>query len=128
MILSTIFSILTVPYDAAINAHEDLVYYSLVGVFESILRFVAALVISFIYVDRLIIYGALLASISILLTFVMRRYCFKRYSECVFIPKKFVDKTTVIEMSKFAGWNFMGSFSSIVGNYGTTLLINHFLV
>ncbi|WP_367997887.1 lipopolysaccharide biosynthesis protein [Phocaeicola coprophilus] len=126
MILSTIFSILTVPYDAAINAHEDLVYYSLVGVFESILRFVAALVISFIYVDRLIIYGALLASISILLTFVMRRYCFKRYSECVFIPKKFVDKTTVIEMSKFAGWNFMGSFSSIVGNYGTTLLINHF--
>lgn len=46
---------------------------------------------------------------------------------CIY-TQKFVDKTTVIEMSKFAGWNFMGSFSSIVGNYGTTLLINHFLV
>lgn len=126
MIISTIFSILTVPYDATINAHEDLVYYSLVGIFESILRLTAAIVISFIYTDRLIIYGAFLASISILMTFIMRRYCSKRYNECVFSLKRSADKTTIIEMSRFAGWNFVGSFSSIVGNYGTTLLINHF--
>ncbi len=126
MTISTVFSILTVPYDATINAHEDLVYYSLVGVLESVLRFSAALIISIIFVDRLIVYGALLAFISILMTFIMRRYCSKRYSECVFSSKKYVDKTTIIEMSKFAGWNFVGSFSSIVGNYGTTLLLNHF--
>lgn len=127
IVISTVFTILTVPYDATINAHEDLVYYSVIGVLESLLRFSAAILISYIYhADRLIIYGASLAFISILMTIIMRIYCSKHYSECVFHPTKYADKTTMLEMSKFAGWNFLGSLSSIIGNYGTTLLINHY--
>ena len=34
MAVSTLFTILTVPYDATINAHEDLVYYGIVGVLD----------------------------------------------------------------------------------------------
>lgn len=126
IVVSTVFSILTVPYDATINAHEDLVYYSVVGVLESSLRFLAAIVISYVYVDRLVLYGAFLAIISILLMIVMRVYCSKHYEECVFSPRQYVDKASIVEMGKFAGWNFVGSFSSIIGNYGTTILINHY--
>ena len=28
-------------------------------------------------------------------------------------------------MGKFAGWNLVGTFSGIAGNYGTGLLMNH---
>ncbi len=33
LIVSTIFTVMTVPYDAAMNAHENMKYYAVIGVF-----------------------------------------------------------------------------------------------
>ena len=38
LIISTVFSMMSVPYEAVINAHEDMGYYAVVGVFESVLK------------------------------------------------------------------------------------------
>lgn len=40
-------------------------------------------------------------------------------------PKKYYCNRSAIEMGKFAGWNLVGTFSGIAGNYGTGLLMNH---
>lgn len=37
-LLSTLLTIVNVPYDAIMNAHENMLYYSLVGIFESLLK------------------------------------------------------------------------------------------
>jgi Na+-driven multidrug efflux pump len=126
MAISTVVTILTVPYEATINAHEDLVYYSIVGVGEALLKLSAALIIVHAFVDKLILYGILMASISIIMMMIMRFYCHKHYKECKFSPKKYFSKSVLKEMGSFAGWSFVGVFSSIMGNYGTGLILNHF--
>lgn len=126
MAVSTFFTMITVPYDAMINAHEDFLYYSIVGIVESLLKLGAAFAIVYYANDKLILYGVLVASISITMMLVMRIYCHTHYEECKLSLRKYGQKNLVKELSAFAGWNFVGAFSSIFGNFGSTILMNHF--
>jgi O-antigen/teichoic acid export membrane protein len=56
----------------------------------------------------------------------MRAYCHKKYEECMFKPKTYYDKALMKEMTGFAGWNFLTSSSSMVGQYGLGIVLNHF--
>jgi O-antigen/teichoic acid export membrane protein len=126
MIVSTMFTVMTVPYDAVLNAHENMLYYAIVGIIESVLRLAVALVVVYTMSDKLIVYGALMAGISLLVMIIMRAYCHKKYEECVFKPKTYYDKALMKEMTGFAGWNFIGTSSSMVGQYGLGIVLNHF--
>jgi O-antigen/teichoic acid export membrane protein len=126
MIVSTMFTIMTVPYDAVLNAHENMLYFSLVGIIESVLKLSVAIVIVFTSSDKLIIYGLLMACISLFIMVIMRIYTHRKYTECIFAPTKFFDKNLMKEMTGFAGWNFLGSASSIIAGYGSGIVLNHF--
>lgn len=124
--ISAFFTITTVPYDAMINAHEDFLYYSVVGIVLAVFKLVAAIVVFYWMNDRLILYGFLMAVIAILNMLIMRIYCKYKYSECVFNPKQYGQISVMKELGCFAGWNFIGAFSNIAGNHGSTILMNHF--
>lgn len=124
--ISTFATIITVPYEALINAHEDFLYYSVVGVLDSVLKLIAACVLMVYDGDRLILYGALIAVVSIVQMIIMRVYCRKKYKECVFKFKQYSSVQVLKELGSFAIWNFIGVFSSIAGNFGSTILMNHF--
>lgn len=126
MCVSTFFTIITVPYDALINAHEDFLYYSIVGIIESLFKLISALVLLWIAVDKLFVYGLLIALISIVLMVVMRLYCRKKYIESVFSPRDYYDRTVLKELASFAGWRFIGVFAQFFGNHGSNILMNHF--
>lgn len=126
LIFSTFFTIITVPYDAMINAHEDFLYYSIVGIVVSILKLCSAILVLHYYADRLVLYGVLMAIIVIINMLMMRLYCRTKYDECRFHPRRYVDFTTAKEMGAFAGWNFVGAFANMAGNHGSTILMNHF--
>ena len=64
LIISTFITIITVPYDAMINAHEDFLYYSIVGILVAVLNLVSAIIIVNYASDKLILYGLLNALIS----------------------------------------------------------------
>jgi O-antigen/teichoic acid export membrane protein len=126
MIISTMFTVMTVPYDAVLNAHENMLYYAIVGIIESVLKLAVALIVVYTMSDKLIVYGALMAAISLFVMIIMRVYCHKKYEECVFHPRRYYDKALMKEMTGFAGWNFVGSMSSLGGNYGNSIIVNHF--
>lgn len=126
LIISTVFTIMSVPYAAVLNSHENMRYYSLVGIMESVLKLIVAFTCVYSAYDKLIVYGILMALIPIISRIVMRVYCNRRYNECVVSFKQYYDKQTMKEMTSFAGWNFLGSSSSMVGNYGNGLVMNHF--
>ncbi|GHT56298.1 hypothetical protein AGMMS49982_23090 [Bacteroidia bacterium] len=126
MIISTMLTVMTVPYDAVLNAHENMLYYSIVGIIESVLKLAVALVVVYTLADKLIIYGLLMACISLTVMIIMRVYCKKKYVECEFRPKTYYDKTLMKEMTGFAGWNFLSSFSGVVGQYGLGIVLNYF--
>jgi O-antigen/teichoic acid export membrane protein len=126
MIVSTMFTVMTVPYDAVLNAHENMLYYAIVGIVESVLKLAVAFVVVYTVTDKLIVYGALVAGISLAIMIIMRVYCHKKYEECVFKPKRYYDKALMKEMTGFAGWNFLTSSSTMIGQYGLGIVLNHF--
>ena len=42
LIISTLLTVMNVPYDAVMNAHENMRYYALVGILESFLKLAVA--------------------------------------------------------------------------------------
>lgn len=126
LIVSTMFTVMTVPYDAAMNAHENMKYYAIVGVLESLLKLAVAFACVYTNYDKLIVYGALMACIPLITLTIMRIYCHKNYEECIIVPKKYWNKGLMKEMTSFAGWNFIGSAVSLVTYYGSNIILNHF--
>lgn len=126
LIVSTMFTVMSVPYDAAINTHENMRYYALIGILESALKLVIAFVCVYTTGDKLILYGILMAALYILTPSIMRVYCHKHYDECVFKPQVYFSKSLMKEMTRFAGWAFLTSISSMLCQYGLGIVINHF--
>jgi len=63
--ISTLFTIVSVPYDAVINARENMLLFAILGVVEAVLKFVIALFIVHVAGDKLVFYGFWMAGIAI---------------------------------------------------------------
>lgn len=126
LIVSTMFTVLSVPYDAVLNAHENMRYYAIVGIIESFLKLAVAFACVYTSSDKLIVYGILMAAIPLVTLFIMFVYCHKHYEECILAPRRFYSKPLMKEMTGFAGWNFLGTASSMIAQYGMGVVLNHF--
>ena len=126
LIVSTMFTVMTVPYDAAMNAHENMKYYAIVGIFESFLKLGVAFACVYTTFDKLIVYGSLMACIPLITLTIMRVYCHKHYEECVIAPRRYWNKGLMKEMTSFAGWNFLSSMISIGTMQGVSVVLNSF--
>ena len=126
MIASTVFGILGVPCEAMLNAHENMLYFAVIGVLESFLKLGAALAVVHVPADKLVLYGVLMAGISILSMTAMLVYCRRNYAECVIAPRRYWKCGVFREMGSFAGWNFTVSASSMLSEYGVGIVLNHF--
>ena len=126
MLVSTFVTIISVPYDAIINAHENMFLVAILGIIEAILKLVIAIFVTQTSFDKLISYGVLMALLSILLLIIRRIYCHSKYDEAKINLKKYYSKPLFKEMTRFAGWSFLGSSSSMIANYGQSIIINIF--
>ena len=126
LIVSTVFTVMNVPYDAVMNAHENMRYYAVVGIIESFLKLAVAFACVYAKGDKLIVYGVLMAAIPFITLTIMKVYCHRHYKECVINPRKFYDKKLMREMTSFAGWSLAGSMGGILGNYGNGIVLNSF--
>lgn len=126
LVVSTTLTIVNVPYDAVMNAHENMKYYALVGLIESFLKLAVAFACVYSPFDKLIVYGVLMACIPMITLTIMKVYCHRRYEECTFNFKKYYKKDTLKSITSFAGWSFAGTAASMIGNYGNRIIVNNF--
>ncbi|MUH38102.1 hypothetical protein D9O36_19795 [Zobellia amurskyensis] len=126
LILSTAFTVMSVPYEAVLNAHENMLYYSIVGIVESLLKLGVALIIVYYVGDKLVLYGILMAGIPFISRTIMQVYCHKKYTECVLAPRRYFEKGLMKEMTSFAGWSFLGTAVAMLTSYGQGILLNMF--
>lgn len=124
--VSTLLTIVNVPYDAVMNAHENMLYYSLIGIFECILKLAVAYACVYTSNDKLIVYGVLMALIPLVTLTIMKFYCHHKYNECVFDIKKYWDNDLLKQITSFFSCNFLTAISSLVSYYGNSLVLNHF--
>lgn len=126
MVVSAILSILSVPYTANINAHEDMGYLSLLGIVLCFAKLLVALCLSISPIDKLIFYGFFMALIQWIDMAVKVIYCKKHYAECTLSLKRQSNRKTIKEMYTFASFNLMTTMTSMASVYGGNLLVNNF--
>lgn len=126
VIVSTFMNMISVPYDAVINAHQNMLFVAVIAVIESFFKLGIAFYITYTNFDKLLSYGLLMASLTILLLITKRIYCQIKYEEVTINIRKYFNKTLFKEMTSFASWSFLGSFASITSNYGQGILLNKF--
>lgn len=125
---STFFTIISVPYDAVFNAHENMLVVSIIGCIESVLKLSVAYIITsnnFFY-DKLVVYSVLMCLIPLISFLLKLVYCKKVYMETHFQVRKVKNLSLFRSMFSFAGWNLIGAISSITRNQGYAILFNLF--
>lgn len=127
LILSTMFTVMTVPYDAVMNSHENMRYYAIIGIVESLLKLSVAFICVYTIYDKLIVFGIFMTLIPFIILSIMRYYCHKKYSECHINLKKYYHKTIAFDIVGFAGWTFITTVTSMITQYGMGIVLNHFL-
>lgn len=126
MIAGMFFTVLSVPYDAVINAHEDMHIVAILGVMESLLKFGAAILITMFFEDKLAFYGFLIASIAFLNMTAKIILGHVKYLEVKLSISEYFDKKLFMKMRDFALLTFAGTFTQMVSNYGQGVVLNVF--
>lgn len=126
LVVSTFFTILSVPYQSTLNAHENMKMYALVGIIDAFLKFLIALAIAYSKEERLILYGILMSCVPIFNVLILWKYCKHCYEECVFKPKTYWNYSFLKEEMSFAGWNMLTSITIMLTRHGVGLVLNNF--
>lgn len=124
-ILTFVVQLISVPYNAAIIAHEHMTAFAVISILNAVGNlFVALLVSNVESMDRLILYSALFASVALIVRIIYGWYCGKHFSECKF--HFVIDRTLLKTILSFAGWNFFGASSAVLRDQGINVLLNVF--
>ena len=117
-------NLISVPYNAAIIAHEKMEAYAYISILDVLLKLGICLILPLFAVDFLILYALLLTLEACLIRLIYGVYCKKNFEECTY---HFVlDKSLILEMFTFSGWNFIGAGSSVLRTSGVNVVINLF--
>mgnify|MGYP003296984811 CR=1 FL=1 len=125
-IVSAIISIIAVPFDAVMNAHEHLWVMSLFNILSSILSLLTALFLLLCTWDRLIIWGICNLLIQIVLRLGKVMYSKKHFEECRITKLREVTKSDVMPMLSFTGWSMFGNLSSMAVTQLRGIVLNPF--
>ena len=119
-----IVSFVQVPFVAMIISDERMSVYARIDIVNNVLKLVAAIVISYILWDRLIIYGMLLFIASIFVLLLYLCYCKRNYSQ--YKLNLHWDWDVIKPMLLFSGWDLLGCGGVSLQQQGRQILINKF--
>jgi len=117
-ILTFIISILQVPYNATIIAHERMSFYAYVSIVEVSLKLSAVFLLQYLGYDKLKLYAVLICAVALIIITIYKLYCNKKFESSRYI---FIwDASLYKQLLSFSGWSLFGS----VANVGKTQVIN----
>jgi len=126
-VITILSSMMIVPYNAEVIAHEKMGIYAYTGIAETLLRlFLALFLVYGVYsIDRLVLYGIVGLFSTLSIQIYVAIYCRHHFSECKFYP--FFEKGLFKNMFSYAGWHFVEQISSIFSGHGVNMVINVYL-
>lgn len=123
-IVSFVLTLISVPYNACIIAHEKMSAFAYITIYEAIMKLIVAYSVFITPFDKLITYAALLLFIAFTMRLIYGTYCTKHFEECHY---HFVfDKKMLKQMGSFAGWTMIGNLAWIGYSQGLNVLLNLF--
>ncbi|MDR0538804.1 MAG: lipopolysaccharide biosynthesis protein [Tannerellaceae bacterium] len=123
-VIASVVSFASVPYHAAIIAHERMDAFAYISIFEVAGRLIAVYALTLVSSDRLATYGVLvcIAQATTRLAYIM--YCRRFFPEthCMIAW----EKRLFGNMLSFCGWNLFGNIAFVCLTQGTNVLLNLF--
>lgn len=123
-LLSSLLVIMQAPYTAAVVAHERMDFFAVVSTLDAVAKLAIVFLIPLFGGDGLIVYGLMLALVSLANFMLYYSYCHTRFDE-IRMCRRF-HKSLFKQMLGFSGWNTIGSFSNIMIDQGINLVLNLF--
>lgn len=120
-------SFIVAPFKALFIAKENIVYISVVDVCDGVLKFVFAVTLFQLNVDKLLMYGLMMLFITLVQFFAYSVYSFIRFEECQlrYICKD-INKRCLLSLMGFAGWTTYGMGTIVLRTQGLSVLFNMF--
>lgn len=125
-IVSVVASVMSVPFQAILTAHEALVTTSLLITVQSLLSLAVALALSHLPGDLLIVYAISVCAIQILVVGAQLIIALRRYPESRVSLRILPAWSTVVQIISFSMWYLFGAFSAVARLQGTAFLLNIF--
>lgn len=123
-ILTMLFTIVQVPYNAMIISKEQMGIYAYVSILEAVLKLLIVYLLTVGNFDKLKLYSVLVMIVSIGVLMAYRIYCIKKLKEAKF---KFVkDWDLLKQMISFASWNMLGELAWVFTGQGVNIILNTF--
>lgn len=123
-IITTVFNILRVPYNAVIIAYEKMSFFAWVSIVEAVLKLLVVYLLIISPFDKLVAYVILLTLVSIIILFCYKIYCNKKFEIAHY--KKVNDYSLVKEILGFSGWSLFGATANVANQQGTNIVLNMF--
>ena len=121
-------SFMTAPFKALFIARENIVYMSLVDVFDCFLKLLFALLLSRVEADNLLTYACMMLVVYLVQWLAFSMYAIIRFDECR--PRMFFADCNwgcIRRLMSFAGWTTYGTTAVVLRNQGFAVILNHFL-
>lgn len=122
-LITSVISIMAVPFDALIIANEKMNYYAYISIAEAVLKLAAVFLLPFLPFVALKSYAVLIMAIHILIVTINYFYC-RRFPECRI--EKYWNKDLFKQLASFSGWNFLGNVVYTLIHEGTNIILNLF--
>ncbi|PWG78727.1 oligosaccharide flippase family protein [Pararcticibacter amylolyticus] len=127
MTVTVFFTVVAVPFNGLLIAHENMIWVAVVNIIETILKLLIAILLTYTSIDKLMLFGGLTALLSVVSLILYASYCFFKYEDCTISGITRIDKKLSKELTSFAGWNLFGSICGLGKTQGIAVLLNIFL-
>lgn len=122
LIVMYLIQLIRIPYTSMIISFEKMSFYALVSIVESILKFIAALLLLFSEEQKLILYCIYLLCASLFCTIWSIIYCKRNFQNCII--SKSINSQSLRTISSYSGWTSLSSLSNSLAQQGGNILMN----
>ena len=123
-VLSSVVMVMSIPYNAAIIAHERMGAFAYISVLEVVLKLLIVYLLVIYDIDKLKLYAVLMLLVQVLICLIYGRYGYKHFTETRY--RAIWDSRLFKEMTGFAGWSLFGNIAAVAFTQGLNVLLNMF--
>ena len=123
-IITAIVSLISVPYNAVIIAHERMDAFAYISIFEVLSKLAVVFLLEWLSYDYLIMYGAFLLIIQVLIRLIYTIYCKKHFKECN--HSLCWNFPLLKEIIAYSSWSSLGYLAVVGYTQGLNILLNMF--
>lgn len=123
-VLASILNVVSVPYNAAIIAHERMTAFAYIGVVDALLKLGIAFLLLAVPYDKLTVYAMLFFCVQVIIRVIYGIYCTRHFEETR--VRYSADRKTFKEIFSFAAWTMNGCLAGIGATQGVNILLNLF--